>query len=308
MRKKILVEKINTLHGHKDCIYTIEKGIESPYFYSSGGDGLVARWDLQNPEVGDLIVKVPNSVYALACLPAQKQLIVGQNFEGLHLIDLESNQEIKSIKLTSAAIFDIQVVDNTILVACGDGVVIIVDLEAFAVRKHIKASDKSARCLSINVPTQEFAVGYSDHFIRIFDLNTGQLKHTFEAHQNSVFTIQYAPKGDFLLSGSRDAHIKVWNVQEQYNLHQSIVAHLFAINHMIYSPDGQYFATCSMDKSVKVWDAQTFTLLKVIDKARHAGHGTSINKLLWVEYENLLISGSDDRTLSLWKLNFLEEN
>ena len=59
-----------------------------------------------------------------------------------------------------------------------------------------------------------------------------------------------------------------------------------------------------MDKAIKVWDAKTFKLLKVIDKARHAGHGTSVNKLLWMNYKDTLVSCSDDRTISLWDINF----
>ena len=57
-----------------------------------------------------------------------------------------------------------------------------------------------------------------------------------------------------------------------------------------------------MDKSIKIWDAREYKLLKVIDKARHAGHGTSINKLWWSEYENLLVSASDDKKISVWNL------
>ena len=79
--------------------------------------------------------------------------------------------------------------------------------------------------------------------------------------------------------------------------------HMYAINHLSFSPDSKYFVTCSMDKSIKVWDAEKFQLLKVIDKARHAGHGTSVNKVLWSGYNNLLVSGSDDRSISVWEID-----
>jgi WD40 repeat protein len=80
---------------------------------------------------------------------------------------------------------------------------------------------------------------------------------------------------------------------------------MYAINHIAFREDGKYFATCSMDKSVKIWDTERFQLLKVIDKARHAGHGTSVNRLLWSSYQSddidqPIISASDDRTLSVW--------
>jgi WD40 repeat protein len=59
-----------------------------------------------------------------------------------------------------------------------------------------------------------------------------------------------------------------------------------------------------MDKSIKVWDAEALRLLKVIDRSRHAGHGTSVNKVLWSNYRDQLLSASDDRTISVWNINF----
>jgi hypothetical protein len=45
-------------------------------------------------------------------------------------------------------------------------------------------------------------------------------------------------------------------------------------------------------------------LLKVIDRARHAGHGFSVNKLLWTNHHNQLLSASDDRSISVWQIIF----
>ncbi|MEL7147920.1 MAG: WD40 repeat domain-containing protein, partial [Bacteroidota bacterium] len=102
----------------------------------------------------------------------------------------------------------------------------------------------------------------------------------------------------------RDAHLKIWEVAKTYDLAEDIVAHMYAINNVHFSPNGKHFVTCSMDKSIKVWDAATFRLLKVIDKARHAGHGTSVNKLYWSPFSNQLVSCSDDRTISIWDIKF----
>jgi WD40 repeat protein len=79
---------------------------------------------------------------------------------------------------------------------------------------------------------------------------------------------------------------------------------MYAINSLSFSPNGKHFVTCSLDKSIKLWDADQLKLLKVIDKARHAGHGTSVNKLLWTAYNGQVVSASDDRTISIWKFIF----
>jgi WD40 repeat protein len=167
-----------------------------------------------------------------------------------------------------------------------------------------KHSENKARTMAVHAQRGELAVGYSDHFIRIFDLDMLVLKHEWQAHVNSVFTLRYSPDGQYLFSGSRDARLKVWDVQAGYLLAAEVVAHLYAINHIEFSPDAKHFVTCSLDKSIKVWDTEALQLLKVIDKARHAGHGTSVNKLLWTSFESQLLSASDDRSISAWQLLF----
>jgi len=298
----VIVEKIDTFGGHRDCVYTLEQASDPNRFFSAGGDGQIVEWQLDRPDLGRLVANVPASVYALAFQPTTGLLWVGQNYEGIHWIDPAQKQQVHSLKITSAAIFDIKLYKQDAFVALSDGVVIVLDANQFVVRKHLKASGQSARCIAVNPVEREFAVGYSDHSIRIFDLETYELKQTISGHTNSVFTIAYSPDFRYLLTAGRDAHLKVWDVENGYTLLHTVVAHMFAINHLLFSPDGRYLATASMDKSIKIWNAETYRLLKVVDRARHAGHGTSVNKLLWVD-SNQLISGSDDRTISVWKLS-----
>lgn len=298
----MVVEKIDTFGGHRDPVYTLENSTVPGHFFSAGGDGQVVRWRLERPDLGELVANVPASVYALAMHPASGLLWVGQNFDGIHLVDSEKKQEVSSLKVTSAAIFDIKFYKNDAFLALADGVVIVVDAGKLVARKHLKATDQSARCIAINPVEREFAVGYSDHIVRIFDLQSYALKQVISGHSNSVFTVAYSPDFRYLLTAGRDAHLTIWDVEKNYTRHQDIVAHMFAINHLAFSPDGSLLATASMDKSIKIWDAETFRLLKVVDRARHAGHGTSVNKLLWTAPRQLL-SASDDRTISVWKLS-----
>ncbi len=330
---KITVQKIETLAGHKDCVYSLEKLPEKYLFLSSGGDGQIALWNLKNPELGRLVAQIPSSVYAMRYFPQGNALIIGQNFEGLQMIYFEENyapdrEKNKSLKTTKSQIFDIEIVHNQedknnyyAFVAQGDGVLTIVDLATFSVKKHLKISEKSLRKIAINSQKNEFAVASSDNFIHIFDLQTLELKQAIEAHISSVFSLCYFPdnqennqnnnQNDYLISGSRDAHLKIWERPTEkvdYQLKTDIIAHLFAINDIDFSPCGNYFATCSMDKTIKIWDSKTFALLKVIDKARNASHATSVNKILWSDYQNdsqdYLISASDDKFISVWGIDF----
>lgn len=302
MRQKIQAAKITTLAGHRDCVYALEKSHLPDKFISAAGDGLIAIWDLKNPEIGKLIAQVQKSVYALRLMQEREQLLIGENTEGLHLIDLRRYEEIRSLKTQGGAIFDILCTDAYIAIAHASGLLQIIDTESWLTKHLLQFSDKPARALALHNLAKHLAIAYSDYTIRIVDTQTWKILHTLTGHKNSVFTIAYSPCGKYLWSGSRDAHLRIWSVENQYELVEAIPAHLFAINHIVFSPSGRWAATCSMDKSIKIWDTQSFRLLKVIDKARHAGHGTSINKLLWSDYQDLLISGSDDRTIALWHI------
>lgn len=298
------IQKLHTLAGHRDCVYTLQNSNTPSIFFSGAGDGMVVKWDLNHPEEGERLAQLPNSIYALHYLPIQNLLIAGHNYEGIHVLDWANKKEVASLKLTTSAIFDIQSFGKDLFIASGDGDVTIVNRENLAIRKRLSFSEKNARTIAINTVLGEMAVGYSDNYIRIFDLDAFTLKYEWQGHSSSVFSLVYTPDFKFLLSGARDARLKAWQVENNYALHREIAAHLYAINHIAFSPDGKHFVTCSMDKSVKVWRTADLTLLKVIDKARHAGHGTSVNKLLWSSFHNQLVSASDDRTLSIWDVIF----
>lgn len=310
--KSIQVNKLSTFRGHKDAIYTLSDTPEPSTFFSGAGDGMVVCWDLESAENGKVIAKVASSIYATYYEPERNNLIIGENNEGIHIISLDTKAELGAVKITEAPIFDIKVYQDNIFIASGEGVVTALSYQNLTIQKQWKDSLQSARCIAVNPIAKEMAVGYSDNHIRVYNLKTYKCKYEIEAHSNSVFTLAYSPDYRWLLSGSRDAHLKVWDVSNHYELHESIVAHMYCINHIAFSPDGKHFATCSMDKSIKIWDSEQFKLLKVIDKARHAGHATSVNRLLWSKYTSEsqkypLISASDDRSISVWQVDLDEK-
>jgi len=118
----------------------------------------------------------------------------------------------------------------------------------------------------------------------------------------AVFAVQYSPDGSYLVSGSRDAQIKIWDTLT-FDLTKNIPAHMFAVNHIAFHPTLPYFATASMDKSIKIWGSDDFKLYKIISREKgYPGHVLSINKLGWDG--NHLISVSDDKRIMIWDIQF----
>lgn len=295
----VQIEKAITYTGHSDAVYTLERGVEPHLFYSAGGDGNIVEWDLNTTDSGRLIAKVPASVYSIRLVPERHLLIVAQNYEGIHLIDVLSNKEVGSLQFTEAAIFDMQVFGDLLIVGTGEGKLVVIDLPKLKVLREVEVSDQNIR--EILITTNNYClVGSSDGFIRKFELPNFSLVQEIHAHENSVFAL--LEKDQVVVSGSRDARLKFWK-SDQLDLDESINAHMYAINDIVERQDGAYLATASMDKTIKIWDYEQRKLIKVIDKARHKGHLTSVNKLLWLEYKDYLISCSDDRSIGVWSID-----
>lgn len=296
----ISVKKRNSCLGHSDSIYVLEQ-VSDDKFVSAGADGMVILWDLRSPDEGELIARIPGSIYALKFDQDNQFLYVGQNNQGIHKIDLKVKKEVASVHLGSHQIFDIELVEDRLWVAMETGEVAILsrDLETLSRRSY-----SSHRARNIQVFRNQVLISFSDNIIREVDFKTLEITHELVGHKKSVFTSSFHPSGKYLASVSMDAHIKVWDANKNYILRESIPAHLLTINDMVFSPDGRYFATGSMDKSIKLWDAYNFKLRKVLDKQRHEGHTNSVNGLLWMKYENLLVSCSDDKSISVWNIHF----
>jgi WD40 repeat protein len=288
------IERIDTFSGHRGPIYALEQGLDS-LFYSAGSDGWIVQWNLAKPDVGKVIAQVEGSIYTLK-LDAEDILWIGHNNQGIQGIKVSDQTQIFSIPTTGLSIFSIEFIGSTAWIGHNEGLITVVDVASKAVLKHIKASTKSVRCFSV-LSDERMAVGYSDGFIRIFD-SSYQLVKAFQAHESSVFSIK--SRGGELYSVGKDSRIKQWN--PDFSVKNEVVGHIYAIHDLQFSPDGKWFATASMDKTVKIWESEGLKLRKVLDATRHGGHKNSVNKLIWSPFEGLLVSASDDKNLSVWRI------
>ena len=311
--------------GHQGSVFALTQGHTPQYMLSGAGDGWIVEWDLEKPDVGKLLAKVDSNIFSLLFLPDKNQIIAGNMNGGLHFIDLNNADKNKNIARHSKGVFDIQLIHNQLLTIGGDGVITRWSVEESRSIESFQLSTKSLRCMDFSNERREFAIGASDGHIYFLDEHLNLRNIIKNAHKNSVFSIKYALDGQYLLSGGRDALLKIWDLDKnEKNVTLSDVwkessfelsAHLYTINKIAFHPQNPHvFATASRDKTIKIWELMTsnenqnakieeIKLLKVINTIRYGGHLNSVNTLCWSPYNNWLISGSDDRSLMIWDIN-----
>ncbi|MGL5131019.1 MAG: AAA-like domain-containing protein [Planktothrix sp.] len=113
-------------------------------------------------------------------------------------------------------------------------------------------------------------------------------------HNSSVWGVAFSPKNDFVVTSSRDDTLKFWQLDGK--LINTISGEGKGFNRLAISPDGQTIATAGVDTNVKLWSA-TGDLLATLP-----GHQRMVFSVAFTPDGNSLVSGSDDRTLIIWDL------
>jgi len=309
---KIQVEKADQFIGHGGAIFTLEPASHAHLFYSGSSDNLVVEWNLKDQQQNKVIARLPAKAMALKYVPDKNLLLVGQSAGGIHVIDLNKNEEIKVLQLHRLSIYDIQYLPEKecFWAVAGDGTFSVWSINDFSLITTLKLCDKKMRSIHFNTVLKEAAIGCGDGTIRIFDFETFEEKKILQGHVDdfSVNTVCYHANGKYLLSGSRDAYLNVWDIENDYALLHHIPAHNYAIYSIVFSPCKKFFATGSRDKTIKIWDAANFELLLRIDKSQQQGHTHSVNKILWIDFNSYLVSTGDDKTIMVWEINNYNTN
>ncbi len=296
------VEKIDTFSGHKGAVYALEGGISKEIFYSGAADGMLVQWNLQKPDVGKGIAQFQKGIFSIKYVPQTHQLWVATHLEGIHVIDLQSNQEVFSFAELHDSFFTFELLGDAIYVGNSGGKVLVFDVFSKKLVHTFHGGSFGIRKL-LSISNDKLLIGSTDGSLRMVN-QQGATLHSQDGHQKTVFSFDYNPKTKSLFSVGKDAKVKHWTFRSNlFDLQEELVGHIFPIHDITFNSNKNLFATASMDKTLKIWDASEFKLLKVIDFARHGGHKNSVNKLYWSDYQDLLVSASDDKKISVWKLN-----
>lgn len=310
---------LHRIREHGAAVYSLAAGRQPHTVFSASGDRYVTEWNVLTGKQVAFAVRLEQPGYATAYIAKFNLLLVANSIGGLHVINLLTSAEERYILNHSNGIFDLKFdEDRDILyVAGGDGVLSIWQLPSFELLRSIKLCDGKIRQIALSgdyrhaqshsdVSSEPYAdSGFSsvslialacgDGYLRILENNFYNELYTINAHTDGVTSVAWHPQKPVLLTGGKDAYIRIWNRKEEFAEVLSIPAHNFAIYAIAFSPDGKLVATASRDKTIKIWDAKSMDPLYKID-FKAGGHSHSVNSVIWLNNQ-VLVSCSDDRSI-----------
>lgn len=294
----VVAERICLFTGHQGAVYALCPSADESSFFTAGSDGYVAHWNWKGNRSEGALAKIQAPVFSLFFDGETGFIFAGREDGGVHVLDVRAGKEIKWIQNHTKGIFDIRAFGNHIFFSGGDGKLTVLDRSSLHTLQIIAVSAQKVRSVLVHDSEDSLLTASADGFVRQFSLTDFHLQKQWAAHEGAANTLELLPRGR-LISGGRDARLNVW---EKETLHLSIPAHNYAIYQIGFYPQSNRLITCSRDKTIKIWNPETFEVDCRIGRPNGEGHKNSVNRFLFLEKEQKMISVSDDTTVMVWQI------
>jgi WD40 repeat protein len=179
-----------------------------------------------------------------------------------------------------------------------------IDSEAWICCHSLNGHTGAVTSVAVSPDGRLLASGSSDRTLKIWDLATGELIHTFAGrslwfsggHSDRIGTVTFSPDGQTLISGSDDGTIKLWDLATR-KLSTTLLGHEWVVSAVAVSANAKILVSGSGDGVINLWDLTTRQLMHSPGQ-----HRDRVSSLVISPDGQTLISGSYDKTIRLWDL------
>lgn len=113
------------------------------------------------------------------------------------------------------------------------------------------AHSQEVLCLKANPLNSTFITAGNDARIHVYAISNYMRRAVLTGHAEAVTCLTL--DGNFLLSGSEDGAVRVWDMHSYMAL-GSLQVHHAPVEGMLVVPENGLLVTCSTDSTVRVWD------------------------------------------------------
>jgi WD40 repeat protein len=162
-------------------------------------------------------------------------------------------------------------------------------------QQTIEAHGDWVRCLSFTPDGTKLVSGSFDKTIKLWQVDTGKIVHTFTDSLKGVFALAVSPDGKLLASGSWDETIALWDL-EGGNCIKHLTQHQSSVRSLAIGPDSKTLVSGSFDRTIVLWQLPEGTVqTTIVDLEPIAAISLSANGKFFV-------STGDDGSIKLWSV------
>lgn len=274
------VEPVYTFRGHTGPVLCLEVSSAGDYCFSGGLDGTVRCWNIPPPSIDPydtydasvmycVLEGHTDSVWDLSYNVSRQQLVSCSGDGAVKVWGIADKKLVTTLPVIEDAGQPSSVCwvvgeSGHCIVGYASAVCTIVDTETGNLvikldTAHDPVSGQAVGPINkvLSHPTLALTItAHEDRHIRFYENSSGQLLHSMVAHLDSVTSLAVDQHGLYLISGSHDCSIRVWNLESKTCV-QEMTAHRKKFDESIldvaFHPSRPYIASAGADAMAKVY-------------------------------------------------------
>lgn len=281
------------ISGHSAPVYAC--AVSGEFIYSTAGDRFVTRWNISDGKQDAFTVKLDAPAYTLGIVPSEQLLIIGCTNGTIIAINTVSKQLAWEHNFLGKALFSVVdcPAEKWLVLGDAEGHLLVVDYNGKLLTTfHLDCG----KIRSIKHTESGLFIACQDGSWRQLELPTFNEIHKQQAHEGGVTALSINPVANTLLTGGKDAHLRLWDLVTG-TLLQEWPAHYQTIYGIAQC--GEVFITVSMDKTIKIWNSNEWKVTQRIE-FKQGGHNRSVNGCLAIDKDRFL-TFSDDKSIFLFE-------
>ncbi|XP_072293696.1 striatin-like isoform X2 [Eucyclogobius newberryi] len=273
------VEPIYTFRAHRGAVFSVVMSSTGEQCFSGGLDGTIQCWNTPNPNIDPYDSYDPSvlrgalaghtdSVWGLVYSGAHQRLLSCSADGTVRLWDANNTtspalavfNENKKLGIPTSV--DLVCSEPAHLVTSfASGEIGLFNMETQQLVLNLETNTELGTVSHINKvlshPTLPITItAQEDRHIKFYDNNSGKLIHSMVAHLDAVTSLAVDPNGLYLMSGSHDCSIRLWNLESKTCI-QEFTAHRKkseeSIHDVAFHPTKCYIASAGADALAKVF-------------------------------------------------------
>uniref|UniRef100_A0A8C5EBS9 Striatin n=1 Tax=Gouania willdenowi TaxID=441366 RepID=A0A8C5EBS9_GOUWI len=272
------VEPIYTFRAHRGAVLCVVMSSTGEQCFSGGVDGTIQCWNTPNPNIDPYDSYDPSVLRG--ALSGHTDSVWGLVYSGVHqrLLSCSADGTVRlwdaNTTSPSLAVFNenkklgvpssVDLVSSEpahLVTSFTNGQIGLFNMETRQLILSLESNVEPGTSCQINKvlshPTLPITItAQEDRHIKFYDNNSGKLIHSMVAHLDAVTSLAVDPNGLYLMSGSHDCSIRLWNLESKTCI-QEFTAHRKkfeeSIHDVAFHPSKCYIASAGADALAKVF-------------------------------------------------------
>jgi len=256
----------NAMKGHESSVKSLAFLPNRNIFFSSGADGDILRWDLNQSSAKPQLVFHNNfSNRSLAISSTGRWLACGTGTSIIQIFNLnQPNTPPDMIEAHQGAVVDLEFIPGKdILISTGSDKVIMYWNLLNGDKRSIVTHTTRIRAFALSRDGNYIYGGTEDGQLIRWTISNGEAKLIFDNKEQGINAITLNSSGSRLAIGDKSGNIIILDPVSSKKLAQ-VKGHTARIQDIAYSPDNTQLATSSYDGTIRIWNATKLSETPVV--------------------------------------------